>query len=706
MRILIATDQWYPDLMGGVARVAAETARRLARAGHEVTVLAPEHAGAPERDVLEDGALMLLRVLPRRRTPKTIADTTATRRWGTAHAPAAFDVAIAHTSTTAYGLLSSKFEAPLIYVFHSDTAAESRYLRGVLRPGGRRWAAAVAFERPLRRLDKASLRGAASVVVLSRFSRGLLTELAPVAAVRAVQIDGAVDTDLFTPAGRDEARGRLGIPASGRLVFTVRRLVPRMGVENLLEAAAALRDVEGLQLAIAGRGSLERELRSRAERLELGEAVRFLGRVADEELPLWHRAADLFVLPTTAYEGFGLVTAEALASGTPVVGTPIGATPELLEPLEPRLLTAGSDPDDLAAGIRAGLELATPELRKRCRRRAVEHYSWDAVMPAWEALVAEAAAAGTRRQRRARGTRSAVLRAASHATCVGAGPFLARRTATRRRAGVLVYHDPTPSALEAQLDALARHHEFVSYDQLVEALRADDWSDIPPGALAVTIDDGHRGNAQLADVFEAYGVVPTIFLCTQVVGTDRPFWWTREGIDRETLKRVPNDERLRHLAALAETNGERQALSVAELRMLAGRTTFGAHTRVHPILPMCTDEVAELEIAGSKAEVEELTGGACLHFAFPNGDYGSRELDLVQRAGYRSARTIEPGWVDPAADPYRLPIVPMPDSASASRAVSQVAAVTFARPVLARRQAAASVAMSLTRNRPATTLRP
>jgi peptidoglycan/xylan/chitin deacetylase (PgdA/CDA1 family) len=295
------------------------------------------------------------------------------------------------------------------------------------------------------------------------------------------------------------------------------------------------------------------------------------------------------------------------------------------------------------------------------------------------------------------------VQAASHAARVGTAPFATHRSSGRRRAGVLVYHDPAPSALEAQLDALARRHAFVSFDRLVEALRSGDWSEIPPDALAVTIDDGHRGNAQLGDVFEAYGIVPTIFLCSQLVGTDRPFWWTAEGIDREALKRVPNDERLRQLAALAQANEERQALSVAEVRALAGRATFGAHSRLHPILPMCTDEEADEEIGGSKADVEDLTGLPCLHFAFPNGDYGQRELDLVRRVGYLSARTIEPGWVEPDSDPYRLTIVPMPDTASASRAVSQVAALRFARPVLARRRAAIA-AMGLTPTRPPTTL--
>jgi glycosyltransferase involved in cell wall biosynthesis/peptidoglycan/xylan/chitin deacetylase (PgdA/CDA1 family) len=705
MRILIATDQWHPDLMGGVARVATETARRWARLGHHVTVLAPEHDGAPERELLEDGALTLLRVLPRGPMPKTIADTMATRAWASRLADEGVDVAVAHTATTAYGLVSSRLDAPLVYVFHADVARESRYLRGVLPPG-RRWAAAVAWERPLRRLDVLALRRATSVVVLSRFSRGLLTELAPVAAVRAVQIDGAVDTDVFRPDGRDEARARLGIAEDTRLVFTVRRLVPRMGIENLLDAAAALRDVRGLHVAIAGRGSLEEELRRRSDRLGLGEVVRFLGRVPDDELPLWHRAADLFVLPTTAYEGFGLATAEALASGTPVVGTPAGATPELLAPLEPRLLTTGSDPDRLSSGIRTGLELATPELRERCRAYALERFSWDAVMPAWDAVLAAAATAGARRARRSTGTLAALVQAASHATRLGAVPVVARRASGRGQAGVIVYHDPTPAALEEQLDALSRRHAFVTYDAVVEALRSGDWGEIPPRALAVTIDDGHRGNARLADVFEAYGVVPTLFLCSQIVGTERPFWWTADGVDRRSLKLVANDERLRALEAAGEETGARQALSLEELRALAGRASFGAHTRSHPILPMCTDEEAEYEITASKAEIEALTGEPCLHFAFPNGDYGPRELELVRRAGYLSARTIEPGWVERATDPYRLTIVPMPDTASASRAVSQVAVVTLAPSVLGRRRASTWAPLRLTAKRNPTTVGP
>ena len=161
-----------------------------------------------------------------------------------------------------------------------------------------------------------------------------------------------------------------------------------MGVENLLQSARTLDDVDELRIVAAGRRRRQRDVEVLREGLPRGTSVQLIGRVSDDELPLWYRAADLFVLPSVAYEGFGLVTVEALASGTPVVGTRVGATPELLEPLEPLLLSEGTDPTALADAIRAGLRLATPAFRERCREYALARFSWDAVLPEWERVLA------------------------------------------------------------------------------------------------------------------------------------------------------------------------------------------------------------------------------------------------------------------------------------------------------------------------------
>jgi glycosyltransferase involved in cell wall biosynthesis len=393
MRILVATDQWFPDVLGGVARVAAGTARGWAAAGHDVVVLAPcsgtrdgaaGHAG--------DDELTVLRVLPRGLLPQTLSDPLWTRRSAARVGTQGFDVLVAHTCTTAWGLLRAHPRLPLVDVFHADVAEESRYLRSTA-PSRRARISASVLERPLRLLEQVTLRDADTVIVLSEFSRRLLADLAPDAAATALRVPAGVDAEVFTPEGRDEARARLGVEPSTRLLFTVRRLVPRMGLEHLVDATASLGGVADVRVAIAGEGRLATALEARRHRLGLQGRVELLGRVPEDELPSWYRAADLVVVPSLAHEGFGLVTAEALASGTPVVGTPVGATPELLEPVEPSLVAVGTDATALADAIRRGLELSTPELRVRCREHAVARLSWTVVLPAWERALEVAVAA-------------------------------------------------------------------------------------------------------------------------------------------------------------------------------------------------------------------------------------------------------------------------------------------------------------------------
>ena len=76
-----------------------------------------------------------------------------------------------------------------------------------------------------------------------------------------------------------------------------------------------------------------------------------MGRISDADLVNSYRTADLVVIPSQALEGFGLTTAEALACGTPVVGTPIGATPELLAGIDPLLVAADATPEGIAAAV-------------------------------------------------------------------------------------------------------------------------------------------------------------------------------------------------------------------------------------------------------------------------------------------------------------------------------------------------------------------
>lgn len=384
MRIVVAVDHWFPDHRGGAARVAAETAALLARQGHDVEVLAPAAAAQPALE--RHGRLVVHRVLRRGALPQTLTDPWETRRAALGRAA---DLALAHTSTTAVGLSAALPHVPLALVFHASAAREARFLRSRL-PYGRRRVATQTLGPLLTLLERRAFRRAGLVLVLSEFSRSLLEADHPDALARTRLVRGGVDTQMFTPGDRGEARLRLGLPAATPLLVTVRRLEPRMGLERLLEALALLQAGRPeLELAIVGDGSLRKQLELRRASLDLTHAVRLVGRVPEDELVDWYRAADLFVLPTLAYEGFGLVTAEALACGTPAVGTPVGATPELLGPLDERLLSAGTGAGDLAAAIDRGLLLASPAFGRRCRVYAESQLSWSAAFPGWQAALTD-----------------------------------------------------------------------------------------------------------------------------------------------------------------------------------------------------------------------------------------------------------------------------------------------------------------------------
>jgi glycosyltransferase involved in cell wall biosynthesis len=386
VRLLVASDQWWPDFLGGSARVAGETARRLAAAGHEVTVVAPASAAA-RSEPNENPAVH--RVLGRGRLPQTIGDVVGTAR-GARRLGREFDLLVAHQVTTAAGLASAFPDLPLALVFHASPVRELRFLRGRLPRGASRLAS-YALEPVLAALERRAIGRASAILVLSWFSRGILVEDHPRADRLVRHVSGGVDVETFAPGdGQAAARKRLDLAGEEPVLLTVRRLESRMGVENLLAALQRIRARVPARLAVAGTGPLLDQLRRQAVDLGLNGAVRLLGRVPDGELVDWYRAADVFVLPTVAYEGFGMVTAEALAAGTPVVGTPVGATPELLEPLDPRLVAAGTAPDDLAESVLAVLDRAGPELRQRCREYACERFAWGAVMGGWEAALERA----------------------------------------------------------------------------------------------------------------------------------------------------------------------------------------------------------------------------------------------------------------------------------------------------------------------------
>jgi phosphatidylinositol alpha-1,6-mannosyltransferase len=207
-----------------------------------------------------------------------------------------------------------------------------------------------------------------------------------------VEIPPGVDLDRFRPLSTEEraaARADLHLPVEGRLVVSVSRLVPRKGMDVLVDAAARLRtDLPDLTVAIAGSGRDRDRLAIRVA--EHSAPVRLLGNVPDVDLPRLIGAADVFAMLCRdrwlglEREGFGIVFLEAAATGVPQVAGGSGGAWEAVEHERTGLVVRR--PTDAGAAANAiGRLLEHDELRAKlgaaARQRVEESFDYDRLAP-------------------------------------------------------------------------------------------------------------------------------------------------------------------------------------------------------------------------------------------------------------------------------------------------------------------------------------
>ncbi len=236
------------------------------------------------------------------------------------------------------------------------------------------------------------LREARLVVSAGRYPAAEALHVAPGISDRVVEVPPGVDAGAITPlkaAERRAARARLGLPAQGPLVVSVSRLVPRKGMDVLIEAANRLApSYPDLVVAIGGQGRELARLRRLAS--ESPQAVRVLGRVSDQDRAALLGAADVFVMACRTrwlgleQEGFGIVFLEAAAAGVPQIAGDSGGAPEaVLDGVTGLVVEAPEDPGAVAEALRS--LLADPTGRRRmgraARSRVQESFDNDVLAP-------------------------------------------------------------------------------------------------------------------------------------------------------------------------------------------------------------------------------------------------------------------------------------------------------------------------------------
>ncbi len=365
LRTLQLGMSWLSEDAGGLSRVYYDCIHYLPQVGVEARGLV-----AGSKAVKQDSGGLVQGFAP--------LDSPLWKRWlgmrgafDSLLAEDDFPLVASHFALYTVPILDRLGERPLVTHFHGPWALESSV------EGNKTVATWLK-----KSLEQLVYRRSASFIVLSQAFRKILHQEYQVPLERIHIVPGGIDTNYFdTTLSQHEARAKLNWPQDRPIILAVRRLVQRMGLENLIAAVDTVRRTyPEVLLLIAGKGDLQTTLQAQIEEMELTKNVRLLGFVPEQDLGLAYQSADFSVVPTVALEGFGLIVIESLANGTPVLGTPVGGIPEILQPFSEDLVVEGTSTEQLAQGIIEALsgQRQLPS-KKACEAYVQENYAWPVI---------------------------------------------------------------------------------------------------------------------------------------------------------------------------------------------------------------------------------------------------------------------------------------------------------------------------------------
>jgi glycosyltransferase involved in cell wall biosynthesis len=391
---------------------AWELATRLHSRGHRVEVLT-YRSRDPEAEAIDRSAPFPVRRVLSRISHWLNLETVARR--------AASGADLVYASTVYFGLVSGIAGVPvvcrsagndiqrpwIVWPFRwGSSLAATPWLEDSLYGWFRRRRNPAWLQQMLRRhrndLVTRSLLANAYVFANSAYTAALVRERG-LEASRCEVLPGGVDTASFAAAHRDASRKAFHLDASRFWLLTACRLVPKKGIDFLLHSLKEIQKrYPDTGLLIAGDGPERAAYERLAAQLDLGAAVRFLGRLPREEMPRAFAAADAFVLASrdTVQKGMvdaetmGRVLCEANAAGRPVIAARCGGIPSLIEDGHNGLLFP---PGNIIGLVGAYSRLRQhPDLAARLvacgRRAAASRFEWRRIVDRHEQVFAQVAA--------------------------------------------------------------------------------------------------------------------------------------------------------------------------------------------------------------------------------------------------------------------------------------------------------------------------
>lgn len=241
----------------------------------------------------------------------------------------------------------------------------------------------------------------------------------------------------------------------------------------------------------------------------------------------------------------------------------------------------------------------------------------------------------------------------------------------------IYFHNPSKKEFSESIQYLKKlGFGFIGIDELTQVIKKE--IPFPKGKAFITVDDGWDSNYDnMVPIAEAEKVPITIFAATE--GIENGNYWFNYAkaskkmglryVSKNELKDLPNAERLKIVEKIKqEVSLERDAMTISQLQVIdkLPYVRIEAHSHIHPILPNCTYEEAQQDIATGKSKLESWLNRPITAFAYPNGDFGEREIKILEGLGFSLGFANKPSYIEPRhlEHAYKLPRIGFLEGAS------------------------------------------
>lgn len=367
MNLIIVSDKLYPDEIGGSCTYAYETILELQKHNNvDIFTCYPQNY---ENDVIFNG--QVYRKFSKKNPFKSAYELMKVINNNE------YDLIVFHSIYSWLIFIISKVfikkSLKQLAIFHGPWSkeAKSKY------DSKNETLKAVVIPKIMNLIEKLYVYDNENYIFLSNYMKEQLNLIKSLDNKNTYIIPGGVRLENYKRNYmKNDAKEKLGINVGSFVIFIMRRLEQRMGIDNAIEAIDKLPNEvkKNITLIIGGKGEYESVLKEKAQKSNIN--YKFLGFIPDEDVNLTFCASDLFLVPSIDLEGFGLVNLESLAIGVPVLATPQGGMKELNEMFDNFYLADNMEIGSLSKKIE---EIYNNSTGNSIIEENIKHYSWSKI---------------------------------------------------------------------------------------------------------------------------------------------------------------------------------------------------------------------------------------------------------------------------------------------------------------------------------------